>query len=591
MTPTGSIARTRKFRRTDQLTAWLLSTVLTTFAAIFVTYEFARVDREVFEEANRQGSFLFSTTSSQMSDSLYFNNIEQIRRDGEIMAKQQSVARISVSSESGRYLFDSAQPRVPSGFIDSELLELTKQTDTFYRKKDGALLKFVGAIRFDQTSLGVLYFELDTSAAMASAHQSVRNMALIVCMVLVLLCGLIFAVTKIQQTRRSLRTIESNFRELIEQSPLPYAIYSRTGFLLYANPAMNTLMTASNAMPFDDSYCLPSDEDMVRGGVADSLKYAFQTGPRELPGFQLNENKADEEIWVKAVVFPLFGDDTASGEVVVVFEDISGEKRAETERREFNSLILQRQKLEGLGVMARGIAHDFNNLLTPVMGNAGLLRDKLKDDVTLQPISEKIIKGAERAADLCDQLLTYGKSGVRSKLLTNMSREITEILPLVQSSSSKKIDFKLDLDPELPNILIDRDQLGQVIMNLALNATESIDQNTGVVTVKSGACKLREADCKRLLPDPSLPPGDYVFVKVIDTGCGIDEEMQKNIFDPFFSTKFPGRGLGMSVVLGIISDHLGGIEIDSKINSGSTFTAYFPAVYAEAEQSISSQPL
>jgi CheY-like chemotaxis protein len=148
---------------------------------------------------------------------------------------------------------------------------------------------------------------------------------------------------------------------------------------------------------------------------------------------------------------------------------------------------------------------------------------------------------------------------------------------LVQPSISKKIALHFELDPDLPPIQADRGQVQQVFMNLVLNAAEAIGSNAGLISVKTG---LEEVDARHLLHDPGgaeLRPGQYVYLEVRDTGCGMDEATKARIFDPFFSTKFTGRGLGLAAVGGIVRGHKGAIQVNSTPGKGTCFTVLFPA--------------
>ena len=175
--------------------------------------------------------------SYQVSDSLYVNDIEQIRKDSEFLNAQYRVQRIAIFSPSGRYLFDSVQEKVPAGFIDSGLLELASNTEGALNRWLAMHIEVVGAIRFDGQLMGGLYFELDVSEELAGARQSLLELFLIGLALIVLATSLGLAIARSVGTARSLKLIESNYDELIEQSPLPYAIYSVDGQRTYHNPA------------------------------------------------------------------------------------------------------------------------------------------------------------------------------------------------------------------------------------------------------------------------------------------------------------------------------------------------------------------
>jgi PAS domain S-box-containing protein len=248
-----------------------------------------------------------------------------------------------------------------------------------------------------------------------------------------------------------------------------------------------------------------------------------------------------------------------------------------TERKQAEERLWQTQKLESLGVLAGGIAHDFNNLLVGVIGNASLAHEMLPPDHPVTELIETVVKTAEQAAHLTRQMLAYsgkGKFLVESLDLSAVAREIFE---LVHPSISKKIVMNLELDGDLPAIEADRGQVQQILMSLAINATEAIGSHYGQVTFMTGA-RVVDGDYLRRHPEAAdLQPGHYVVLEVRDTGCGMDGAIKTKIFDPFFSTKFTGRGLGLAAVAGIVRGHKGAIVVTSAPGKGSMFTVLFPS--------------
>lgn len=254
---------------------------------------------------------------------------------------------------------------------------------------------------------------------------------------------------------------------------------------------------------------------------------------------------------------------------------------AEQERRQIESQMLQTQKLESLGLLAGGIAHDFNNLLTGIMGHTSLALIDLPPNHELQPHLAAIDQAAQRAAELCHQLLVYAGRGQRSLEvvdLSNLVREMGNILRL-PTNRSHQVAIHYDLDTNLPPILVEASQIRQVVLNLLTNAIEAIGERSGSVTLRTGVASLSAADLRRLRLMPTIPPGDYVTLTVSDTGIGMDEATLRRIFDPFFSTKPKGHGLGLAAVQGIVRRHNGAIRVESTPGLGSTFTVYLPAAH------------
>ena len=247
-----------------------------------------------------------------------------------------------------------------------------------------------------------------------------------------------------------------------------------------------------------------------------------------------------------------------------------------TERKALEKKLFETQKLEGVGRLAGGIAHDFNNILVGILGNASLAQDLLPRESPVNELLADVVKSAERAAHLTRQMLAYSGQGryvVEPVSLSTLVRETTD---LVLASISRKIELRLNLAPTLPKVHADAGQLRQVIMNLLTNAAEAIGENAGRVSVSTGVQHIDEEHIRRALEYADIPAGDYVYVEVSDTGCGMDESTRTKIFDPFFTTKFTGRGLGLAAVAGIIRGHRGAIQVVSSIGEGSMFRVLLP---------------
>ncbi|WP_051822611.1 hybrid sensor histidine kinase/response regulator [Desulfonatronum thiodismutans] len=266
----------------------------------------------------------------------------------------------------------------------------------------------------------------------------------------------------------------------------------------------------------------------------------------------------------------------ANGETVVLLEDVTERARMQEQRLEMERRLFHSQKLESLGVMAGGIAHDFNNLLAAMMGNMELALSMSGLTEPSRKRVEHALLAARRAADLTRQMLAYsGKGGfdVRSVVLNDLVRDNAHIF---QTALGKNVRFVQDLASSLPPIRADAGQIQQVIMNLITNASEAIGDHPGtmVLSTRLAYCDAKLLGRSRLEEKPA--PGWFVQLEVQDTGVGMSEDVQSKLFDPFFSTKFTGRGLGLSAVLGIVRGHRGAIIVDSTPDSGTTFHVLFP---------------
>ncbi|MFH1843306.1 MAG: PAS domain S-box protein [bacterium] len=260
-----------------------------------------------------------------------------------------------------------------------------------------------------------------------------------------------------------------------------------------------------------------------------------------------------------------------------VITDITERKRAEQERRSLEAQMLHAQKLESLGVLAGGIAHDFNNLLMAIMGNTDLALCDMEPDSSLRPLLAEVLEATRQGAELANQMLAYSGKGAIHKQLLDLNSLVSNLANLLETSISKKVTLEYDLASGLPAIEGDPTQLRQVVMNLIVNGSEALREDAGSLFISTGVVDCGPGDLgSRYLTD-DLPPGDYVYLEVTDTGCGMDEETLEKLFDPFFTTKFTGRGLGLSATLGIIKGHNGSIVVESEPGKGTTFRILMPA--------------
>ncbi len=248
-----------------------------------------------------------------------------------------------------------------------------------------------------------------------------------------------------------------------------------------------------------------------------------------------------------------------------------------TDRRQAEDVLRQSQKLESLGILAGGIAHDFNNLLTVVLGNLNLAQLHLPDPSPAQPYLDRMEATVLRATELTKQMLAYSGRGhflVQPQDLNEVVREVTHLLEV---SISKKVRLEYDLESSLPAIHADAAQIQQVVMNLVTNASDAIGDHDGMIHLTTSSALLDEQDLERAYRGGPPAPGRYVLLEVADTGCGMTSDVLAKIFDPFYTTKTAGRGLGLSAMLGILKGHGAGLRIRSEPGRGSSFRICFPA--------------
>lgn len=388
--------------------------------------------------------------------------------------------------------------------------------------------------------------------------------------------GIVRDVTELKKAQRALRESEERFR-LIAQQSLVGIYMIRNGCLEFVNDAYVQFggrprdQLVGRGMQGMLELVHPDDRELVREQIVKksrgdpdakaSYEFRFLRPDGEVRTLQLYSRHVEHEY-----------DQIILGVLV----DVTERKRAEEERARLEAQMRHAQKLESLGVLAGGIAHDFNNLLVGILGNASFIFDDLPEGSSTRQSVAHIIDAAERAAELVREMLAYSGRGHFLVEPVNLSVLTRDMAHLLESSISKRAVLEYALEEKLPNILADAAQMRQIIMNLLTNASEAVEDSGGTIRLSTGVI---EADRQYLLDSilaEELPEGQYVFVEVADSGVGIEPRLLPRIFEPFYSTKFTGRGLGLAAVLGIVRGHKGAIKVTSRPGNGSVFRVLFP---------------
>ena len=261
------------------------------------------------------------------------------------------------------------------------------------------------------------------------------------------------------------------------------------------------------------------------------------------------------------------------GKFATAFVDITDRIRSVEEKQLLEQQLQHTQKLESLGVLSGGIAHDFNNILAIIVGYCSLTK---MDYETAEQNIPHIEKAAERAAALCRQMLAYAGKAQLTMSQINMRNLVDEMVTMLKATLPQNAEIYPDLSTDVPSINGDSSQIRQIIMNLIINASEAIGKEHGEIRVSLATTDIKTGQSEQDYNGKTIPPGKYVYLEVTDNGCGMDEETKWRIFEPFYTTKFTGRGLGMSAVLGIIKSHGGALQLHSEVGQGTTFKVYLP---------------
>lgn len=276
------------------------------------------------------------------------------------------------------------------------------------------------------------------------------------------------------------------------------------------------------------------------------------------------------------IKFPLrdrLGQLTGTG---AISTDITERLRAEEERDALQAQLTHAQRLESVGMLAGGIAHDFNNLLAVIYGGLEMSQRTLRQAGLDTAALENARQAARRAADLVKQLLTYAGKNRVELLPLDLNEAVRGVAQLCEASLSKKVSLTLDLQSAQLPVEANGGQVGQVLLNLVTNAAEAIDKGEGRISVRTEKVVCDTKTLARLRPDEPLPPGEYAVLEVRDDGPGMDEATLARVFDPFFSTRYSGRGLGLAIVHGAVRGHGGAIDVTSAPGDGTRFRVYLP---------------
>jgi len=272
------------------------------------------------------------------------------------------------------------------------------------------------------------------------------------------------------------------------------------------------------------------------------------------------------------------------GRLVVFLRDISKRTRADKEKTVLEAQLLQAQKMESVGRLAGGVAHDFNNMLSVIIGNTNLALMDLEAAHPVRSNIEEIRKAAERSAELTRQLLTFARKQAIAPRVLDLNQTVTGMLTMLKQAVGENIVLSWLPQEVLWPVMVDPNQIDQTLVNLCVNARDSITE-VGKITIETDNSVIDADACAR---NPGCLPGEYVRIAVSDNGCGMDKETLAQIFEPFFTTKGVGKGtgLGLSTVYGITKQNNGFISVSSEQGSGTAVTINLPRYRGKVAQAV-----
>ncbi|MFP4381921.1 MAG: PAS domain S-box protein [Candidatus Sumerlaeia bacterium] len=387
-------------------------------------------------------------------------------------------------------------------------------------------------------------------------------------------------ITRRKELERNLEASERRYRNLVETTHDIYWIVSipdmedlEKGRLLFMNRALagkhRQDILGKNLSYLKETF---SRESWMVFTAA-CMEALSSEGPIQHVETEHRNQQIDNgaHIYLMHDIFPYYEEDDLLG-LQILTTDI-------TDRKNIEAQMLQAQKLESVGTLARGIAHDFNNVLNGINGFTYLIHRHLEDSEKVMEHSRAILDLTRRAGGLTRQLQAYARGGYFEKRPIDLNDTIRQTVKMLDSGIARNLDVQMDLYEDLDWIEADRSQLEQVLMNLCINAAEAMPDG-GMLSLCTNHVHLSKSDAS--LPS-GAKPGDYCRLKVSDTGVGMTPQVRARIFDPFYTTKKTGNGLGLSAVYGILKAHSAWISVESEVHVGTSFTLYFPGVKVKQE--------
>ena len=390
--------------------------------------------------------------------------------------------------------------------------------------------------------------------------------------------GFVADITERKRTEEALRESEGLFRSLVDYMHDTMIILDWDGSILFANRGAARIIGYERAEELVGHNMVEYIHSDSLQKAAEDLKSVKAGKMGFLSEYQLS-SVTGQRIWVESIGGKIIfrGDDAN----LVCIRDITDRKQAEADKEKLAAQNRQIQKAESLGRMAGAIAHTFNNYLGVVIGNLELAMDDLTQSAGLINILTAAMQAAGKAAEVSDLMLTYlGHSFDKVELL-DLSEACRQNLSILQAIMPGKVILESDLPSPGPAVMANKNQIQQILTNLLTNAWEAVDDDRGSIHLNIKTFSPLDIYTTHRYPTDWQPQDTaYACLEVIDTGVGITDRDKENLFDPFFTSKFIGRGMGLPVVMGIVQAHGGAITVESEPGRGSTFRVFVP-VYAE----------
>jgi two-component system, cell cycle sensor histidine kinase and response regulator CckA len=494
--------------------------------------ESERKYRDLFEGAP-VGIFQSTTDGRVLDVNPAYARMFGYASPGEVMTRIDDVARdIYVEPERRKMLIDKALET--RAFVKAENL---------YRKKDGS------------TFWGHLYFRV-----VRDRRGQVKHLE-----------GFVEDINDRKIAELALEASEEKYRRLFDSSPLGLLSVDTEGSIVEVNQALLDIL-GSESKAATKAVNVLEFPQLLESGISDMFRFCITKG-EPVQKEVLYLSSWGKQTFARILLTPLIDEEETVKGCQAIVEDISQQKRIEDQLR-------HAQKMEAIGTLAGGIAHDFNNLLQIILGNAELLDMELAERNLSFSELDAMREAGRRGSELVKQILMFSRRADTTFASVNLNDEVRNAQRLLSRTIPRMVEIVLKLEQGLKPIRVDCTQIEQLLINLAVNAKDAMP-NGGTLTIETGNVFLERPHMHGY---DDLDPGQYVLLRVADTGRGMAPEVQQHIFEPFFTTKglADGTGLGLATAFGIVKMHGGHITCSSQVGQGTTFDMYFPAAQADA---------
>ena len=492
---------------------------------------------------------------------------QELKESNDFLAQAQSLAQLGnfvslpdqltlTCSDRFRYLCGFSEPERPvtwDAFMNKVHPQDRSSLDPLLQQtlSQGTPLQL--DIRLDNGLAEACFFMLRIDAETNSDGQVVK------------LLGTIQDITDRKQAVEALKKSEEKQRAIFDANPNPVVVTDAKGRLECSNPAFSeTFGWTMEELKGKEIPFVPDDQQEMTAAKLQEI--ATYGRPIRFLSRRLSKHGDILEVIVSAAIIK--GPEDSIAGLVVNLTDV-------TEQRKLEDQLQQALKMESVGRLAGGVAHDLNNMLVAILGYGELLLDDQRLDEELKRKISLMHQAGQRSRDLVEQLLAFSRKQTLRMEWLDLNEVICNFKGLLQKTIRENIEVQFNLSPGLPAVKADQSQLEQVILNLALNAQDSMPDGGGL-TFETQATELDESQAASHV---DVLPGRYVLLMVSDTGQGMDRETQEHIFEPFFTTKGVGKGtgLGLATVYGIVKQHQGHIWVSSEPDHGATFEILLPA--------------